>query len=283
MTSKTEAGLVEAHVDTSRQRIIPAKPCTVYDWLIGPDENGETKLRSISHRYIGSLHELTCQWAAMKHDLSLDSTQLPRYVETMSDTLRLSTNATAFAVQFRPSGNEDVPYQKNLFLVANVADSLYYRRLKTVYTSFDQRSSLSVRGLRTLEVPGATQTYIWVEVEDRSVARETVSQDSLPASEYRQWFGYVFAYDRIRGLRYLLDGVVPIRVEDIRAGETVGVMQWDVSIPEPGIMEVVPRTHWGQDLPPRPRGWLGAHVIDSSAVADTSAYRYLLDRKSTCC
>lgn len=280
----------DIHPDTSKLGAIPATPCTIYDWFVEPTDNDRAKMRSFSPRYISSLHEMTCQRAVMTQRLlvSFDSTLLPRYrVEVMSDTLRLAEDAFAYAVQLHPTPTERQRMEKTMYLVANMADSLYYRRLRSKDATAERQQQFSIRGLRTLNIPGAKRTYIWLELESLSRSRQLVPHpeaarmDSVPAKAFREWQGYVFSYDEAQGLRYPLDGVVPIRGERIRAGDIVAFEQWDVSFPEPGIMMVDVRDRKGEVLKDSPYfaapEWLGPHVIDREAVADSSVYRYLLE------
>jgi hypothetical protein len=275
--------------DTSRLGAIPATPCTIYDWFVESTENEKAKMQAFSPRYIGSLHEISCQRTVMTQGLSVsfDSTHLPRYyVEVMSDTLRLEEDAFAYAVQLRPTPTERQRMKKTMYLVANMSDSLYYRRLRSKHVTAERQQQFSIRGLRALNIPGAKRTYIWLELESLSQSRQlvphpTTPTDSVPATAFREWQGYVFNYDATQGLQYLLDGVVPIRGEKVRAGKTVAFEQWDVSFPEPGIMTVSVRARQGEVLKDSPYfaspDWLGPHVIDREAVSDSSRYRYLLE------
>ncbi len=89
----------------------------------------------------------------------------------------------------------------------------------------------------------------------------------------------MLSYDRERGVRYLRGSVV--RREVRHDGAFYGAAQLDVSVPEPGIMEVSERVRRGADVT---KGygwydWMGTYVIDSSAVSDSSRYRYLLEEQ----
>ena len=212
----------------------------------------------------------------MTQELSVDSTRLPRYVEVMSDTLRLAEDAFAYAVQLRPPFDDRYRVNKTLYFVTTIADSLYYRRLQSFGISRSS-PSMTIRGLRRLDVPHAQATYLWVETEKRHTSARG---DTLPTTRV-EWRGHVLTYDPSRGVRYL--SKVPIREEKIRDGETVAFEQWDVSFPEPGIMMVGVRERKGEVskgspyfAPPE---WLGPNLIDREAVSDSSRYRYLLEEQ----
>jgi len=194
----------------------------------------------------------------------------------MSDTLRMAEDAFAYAVQLRPPFDDRYRVNKTLYFVTTIADSLYYRRLQSFGISRSS-PSMTIRGLRRLDVPHAQATYLWVETEKRHTSTRG---DTLPTTRV-EWRGHVLTYDPSRGVRYL--SKVPIREEKIRDGETVAFEQWDVSFPEPGIMMVGVRERKGEVLEGSPYfaapEWLGPNLIDREAVSDSSRYRYLLEEQ----
>ena len=269
-SSSTSSSIV---TDTIQLNRIAVASCLEYE---GFQEHGaEYRPYEPSIGYVQSPHELTCRWAASQ-DLSIDSIRLPHYVEVMSDTLRLAEDAFAYAVQLRPPFDDRYRVNKTLYFVTTIADSLYYRRLQSFGISRSS-PSMTIRGLRRLDVPHAQATYLWVKTEKRHTSTRG---DTLPTTRV-EWRGHVLTYDPSRGVRYL--SKVPIREEKIRDGETVAFEQWDVSFPEPGIMMVGVRERKGEVskgspyfAPPE---WLGPNLIDREAVSDSSRYRYLLEEQ----
>ncbi len=255
---------------------ICTRSCSSYTWFQKrkPSAWEDRSYRTPGTGHVSSVHELVCDWAASNRGLSLDSTRLPRYVEGMSDTLRLAEDAFAYAVHLRPPTDAPPHIPTTLYVVAQVGDSLYYRDLIDTDPRRN-RSVGSIRALRLLEVPGSNAQYFWVET--KRVATST--SDSLTRTVER-WYGNVLTYDRERGVRYLRGSVV--RREVRHDGAVHGAAQLDVSIPEPGIMEVGERLRRGADVT---KGygwydWMGVYVIDSSAVSDSSRYRYLLEEQA---
>jgi len=220
-------------------------------------------------------------WAAYQRGLSLDSTRLPKYVQPTGDSLRLGKDILAYGVKMTPADPERLD-PNDLYLVAEVADSLFYRRVGDArpYKN-DSPSTVRIRAMRLIDVPGAESQYFWVEVET-----QTVSKEKSSTSIETDWDGHIFTYDRRRGMRYLHHA--PVREELKKDGELVGAQQWDVSVPEPGIMKVEPRLRRGKVRPGRGnvrlanRNWLGKHVIDPTVspkreVRDDFNNRFVID------
>ena len=260
-----------AGADTTRPTPIEERPCVAYDWFDAPEDGWKSLSSSpLPGTHYASLHELTCKWAAYQNGLSLDSTRLPKYVQPTGDTLRLNGHPFAYGVKMRPVDPDRID-KSNLYLVADVADSLFYREIGNAYPfQQDDPSTVSIRAVRPIEVPGAESQYLWVEIEERHLDAK-----GSPTGTYTRWRGHIFAYDRRRGMRYLHRA--PVRVERMRGGKLVGAEQWDVSVPEPGIMLVEPRLKRGKvgehtieeggvTLGP-PQHWIGRHVIDPTATS----------------
>ena len=262
-SSNTSSSVV---ADTIQPNRIAVASCLEYE---GFQEHGvEYRPYKPSMGYVQSPHELACRWAASQ-DLSIDSTRLPRYVEVMSDTLRLAEDAFAYVVRMTPT--EDAPSYSphHIYFVANIADSLYYRDFGKVRRSGPSPHRTWIRSMRTFDVSNAASQYIWVETGSRLAH----SNDSTTITE--RWKGNILTYDTRRGIRYLKN--TPIRAERIVNGETVGMEQWDIAVPEPGIMEVSVRERRGERVVLAPLEWLGPHIIDPEAVSDSSQYRYMLE------
>ena len=256
----------------TRDTLIASEPCRIHP-AYRNRADAYVPYKPVLDGTAASLHDLVCRWA-VDEDLSIDSTRLPSYVRVMSDTLRLAEDAFAYAVHLRPPADAPPHIPTTLYVVAQVGDSLYYRDLIDTDPRRN-RSVGSIRALRLLEVPGSNAQYFWVET--KRVATST--SDRLTRTVER-WYGNVLTYDRERGVRYLRGSVV--RREVRHDGAVHGAAQLDVSIPEPGIMEVGERLRRGADVT---KGygwydWMGVYVIDSSAVSDSSRYRYLLEEQA---
>jgi len=164
----------------------------------------------------------------------------------------------------------------DLYLVAEVGDSLFYSEVQRAHEGGNPES-LQVRSIRPIEVEGAESQYIWYE------HAEITRGDKDPSSIYEVWEGHIFAHDEQRGMRRLHKA--PVRAEARKGDEVLGVTQWDVSVPEPGIMKIEPRLEKGGDVSLAPREWLGKHMIDRSATSkrevdlprDASNRTFLID------
>lgn len=245
---------------------IEDKSCNSYGWF--RDQTREywksEDYGPLPGTYVASLHELTCKWAAYQRGLSFGSTRLPKYVRPMGDSLQLGEEVLAYGVKMVELG-ASLP-NNELYFVAEVADSLFYREIQEERPG-RRPSKISVRALRELGVPGAESQYIWFETN-------YYGEDEIDGVKWttRRWRGYVFTYDKRRGMRYLQH--VPIRLEREKEGQFHGVRQLDVSIPEPGVMVVKERLQRGAKVT-RGMGWhqwLGPHVIDTSAT-DNESFR----------
>lgn len=220
---------------------IPVRPCeTRTTSQNSEEENGDSSEKTEDK--ISSLHELTCRWA-IANDLRTDSTRLPKYVRPTGDTLRLSDEALIYLVEMdSPFEDRGDTYFEDEYLVGEVGDSLFYE------------GYVSVRGMWEVEVPGTDTRYIWLEsVRSNSDSTEVT------------WWGRIFTYDRQRGIQYAARA--PVRFEMFEDGESIGHVQVDVSIPEPGIMKI----EWREvELPTRLatrsnfHNWIGPHVIDTT-------------------
>jgi len=165
---------------------------------------------------------------------------------------------------------------KELIFVAEVGDSLFYTDFARSHVDGNPES-LQVRSIRPIDVDSTPTQYIWYEYA------EITRGDKDPTSVYEQWIGRILAYDPRRGMRSLHKA--PVRAEARKGDEVLGVKQWDVSVPEPGIMRIQPRLEKGGDVSLAPRGWLGKHVIDRSATSkrevdlprDASNRTFLID------
>ena len=200
----------------------------------------------------------------MGNELSIDSTQLPKYVRPVGDSLRLGDATLAYSVKMTEAG-DDAPL-KALYFVAEVADSLYYREVDTHYPDPEYRKSWQIRALRPLDVSGATSQYIWFEYS--SVAEGTKNGEQYVSET---WRGHVYTYDRRRGVRFLQWS--PIRYEERIGGRLHGVRQLDVRFPRAGVMEVEERLQKGAQVT-RGRGWqhrLGRHIIDPDVIEQEHA------------
>ena len=254
--------------DTTSPNPIQEWSCREYDWFDAP-ENGWESLSSSSlpGAHYTSLHELTCMWAAYQRGLSLDSTRLPKYVQPTGDSLRLGKDILAYGVKMSPADPERTE-QSELYLVAEVADSLFYEKIGDARPyKDDSPSTVRIRAMRLIDVPGGESQYFWAEVET-----QTVSKGRSPTEIHTRWHGHIFTYDHPRGMRHLERA--PVREELRRSGKLVGAEQWDVSVPEPGIMKVSPRLKRGKvgaegvgdRVSVGPREWLGKHVIDKTVT-----------------
>ncbi|PQJ35331.1 hypothetical protein BSZ35_12610 [Salinibacter sp. 10B] len=188
----------------------------------------------------------------------------------MGDSLRLSEDAVTYGVKMRPADPDPLD-KSNLYLVAEVVDSLFFSDIGKARPYQDESpSTVSIRAMRPIDVPGADSQYLWVEIEERHL-----DEEGSPTGVYTRWRGHIFAYDRRRGMRHLHRA--PVRVERTRGEKLIGAEQWDVSVPEPGIMLVEPRSKRGKvwentideggvSLGP-PQHWIGRHVIDPTATS----------------
>jgi len=252
--------------DTTDRPPIPLEPCTKYEWFLPSEGDGKPKIRTIQSRYIESLHALTCQWATMTQELSLDSTQLPKYARPTGDTLQLEDGPMAYAVEMVQLRKEPTSTPHELYFVAEVGDSLYYKEVEKAapHHGGPFSSHLRVRSLRPLDVPKAESQYIWFEY-----ARFGEKEQTGDLVTWEHWKAHIFTYDRHRGFRHLQ--WVPIRREERTNGELIGAKQWDASMPEAGYMRVEKRLEKGKDLTLEPpEHWLGLHVIDSTAAGTGS-------------
>lgn len=254
--------------------LIEEKACTSYGWFLANKGNWESEgyPGGLGTDNLGSLHELTCKWAGYQHSLSMDSTQLPRYIRATGDSLRVG-NALVYSVRMSIPKDPDFI---DLYLVAEVGDSLFYSEIQRAHEGGNPES-LQVRSIRPIDVDSASTQYIWYEYA------EITRGDKDPTSVYEQWIGRILTYDPRRGMRSLTKA--PVRAEARKGDEVLGVKQWDVSVPEPGIMRIQPRLEKGGDVSLAPRGWLGKHVIDRSATSkrevdlprDASNRTFLID------
>ncbi|PQJ33965.1 hypothetical protein BSZ35_04480 [Salinibacter sp. 10B] len=244
----TEA--VAPRPDTSQP--IPVRACNVDTSYRdgGLYKNEITRNYAFMGDYVASsLHELTCRWA-QSYGHSTDPARLPEYVQPTGDSLRLSENALLYIVRMAsPNGENSTAY-----LIAEVGDSLSYTH---TYTGKE------LRALREVEVQDTETRYIWLEA---------VRSDVDSSKKEIRWRGHIFTYDRERGIQYAARA--PVRFELFEDGESIGHVQVDVSIPEPGIMQI----EWREtELPPRLgtqsnfRKWIGAYVIDSTETRKQSA------------
>jgi len=253
---------------------IEEKACTSYEWFRTQTKEywRSEDYGSLFRTHTGSLHELTCRWAAYRRGLSFDSTRLPKYVQPVGDSLRMG-DFLAYSVKMTAPETLDF---KELIFVAEVGDSLFYTDFARSHVDGNPES-LQVRSIRPIDVDSTPTQYIWYEYA------EITRGDKDPTSVYEQWIGRILAYDPRRGMRSLHKA--PVRAEARKGDEVLGVKQWDVSVPEPGIMRIQPRLEKGGDVSLAPRGWLGKHVIDRSATSkrevdlprDASNRTFLID------
>jgi hypothetical protein len=264
---KASETVSEAHppvaTDTVAPAPIKAKPCNSYTWFQANAGNWESEGYTTGiGGTLSSLHELTCKWAAYQRGLNLDSTRLPEYVRPLGDSLRLPGGALAYNVRMTDSTQSDS--YNVLYFVAEVEDSLFYRRVDEQYYNPDAEQSWQIRALRSLDVPKASAQYVWLEYNSIAVNREDGDRH---VSE--SWTGHIYTYDDGRGFRFLQ--WAPIRSEIRKNGKLIGAKQWDVSVPEAGYMRVEKRLEKGKDLTLEPpEHWLGLHVIDSTAAGTGS-------------
>lgn len=256
--------------DTISPRPIEARSCQVYDWFDAP-ENGWESLSSsaLPGTHYASLHELTCKWAAYQHELSLDSTRLPKYVRPIGDSLRLAEDALAYSVNMKEVGNSSP--KNSLFFVAEVGDSLFYHQIDDYYENnidryydttgeADPKQFWRIRALRPLDVSGSQSQYLWFEFAHLT---EGTKNGNHYSSE--RWTGHIYTYDERQGIRHL--HMAPIRSATRKNGSIVRAKQWDVSVPKPGIMLIEPRLEKGDDPTlESPRRWVGRHVIDPAVT-----------------
>ena len=245
--------------DTTSPSPIEARSCRTYDWFDAPENGWESESYvSLPGSHYASLHELTCKWAAYQYELSLDATRLPKYVRSVGDSLRLGEGTFAYAVEMIEKG--DSAPGKDLYFIGETGDSLYYHEVHHQQYSAKTEQWRKIRALRPLDVPGAEAQYLWFEYETGS-KRNVDGSISASAS----WRGHIYTYDSRRGFRHLQ--WAPIRSEVRKDGQVTGATQWDISVPEPGIMLIEPRLEKGEGtkLEP-PRHWIGRHVIDKTAT-----------------
>lgn len=246
--------------DTTRPAPIALKPCSVHATYRNR-EKAFLPYEPVRDDVVPSLHEFTCRWA-VGNDLSIDSTRLPKYVRPTGDSLRLGKDALAYAVQMRQRKEPPTSAQNTLYFVAEVGDSLYYKKIADSRPHSTAPTTVEVRSLRPLDVPKAETQYIWFEHEKAGVFRN----DSTMRRE--EWRAHVFTYDRPRGIRYLQ--WTPIRYAEWKNDSLVGARQLDVRFPEAGLMEVEERFQRGAKVT-RGMGWrhrIGMGVIDSTAIDD---------------
>ena len=250
-------------MDTTSPGPIAARSCRTYDWFDAPRDGWKSLGSSpLPGTHYASLHELTCKWAAYQRGLSLDSTRLPTYVRPTGDSLRLGDDALAYAVKMLQRRDPPTSIPNTLYFVAEVGDSLYYKKIADSRPQSTAPTTVEVRSLRPLDVPKAETQYIWFEHEKSSVFRN----DSTMRRE--EWRAHVFTYDRPRGIRYLQ--WAPIRYAEWKSDSLVGARQLDVRFPEAGLMEVEERFQRGARVT-RGMGWrhrIGMGVIDSTAFDD---------------
>jgi len=269
-TSRVRLVAAVQKTDTTENSPIPIKSCTGYEWFIEPKEEDEKpKIEYINHRYIGSLHAFTCQWAVMTQTLSVDSTQLPKYVQPIGDSLRLAENVLAYSVNMKEVG--DSSPKNSLFFVAEVGDSLFYHQIDDYYENnidqyydttgeADPKQSWRIRALRPLDVSGSQSQYLWFEFAHLT---EGTKNGNHYSSE--RWTGHIYTYDERQGIRHL--HMAPIRSVTRKNGSIVRAKQWDVSVPKPGIMLIEPRLEKGDDPTlESPQRWVGRHVIDPAVT-----------------
>lgn len=242
--------------DTTRPGPIAVKPCSVHATYRNR-EKAFLPYEPVRDDVVPSLHEFTCRWA-VGNDLSIDSTRLPKYVRPIGDSLRLGNEVFAYSVKMMEAGKE-APMNA-LYFVAEIGDSLYYHEIDEHYHNPDSKQFWTIRSLRPLDVSGATSQYVWYEYN-------STTEGTKNGHWYRSesWTGHIYTYDEKRGFRYLQ--WAPIRSAVWKDGELVGAKQWDISVPEAGVMLVEPRLQKGKDMTLEPpEHWLGQHVIDSQAT-----------------
>lgn len=269
-------------LDTLSATLIAERRCDTYRWF--EDLNRQKWDESVDvyrggtldSGVVSSLHELTCMWAAYRPALSLAPADVARYVRSIGDSLRPDRNAFLTAVQMIPPDHSlrTRTLRRTVYIVAQNQDSLQYWRTNrgNPYRKPPKYASIKTRALRSIDVTGADEQYLWLELEE---TRGTCAKDD--AWEVVEWVGYIYSYDKPRGFRHLGGSV--IRVQESENGRLVGAEQWDVSVPEPGVMNVEVREQWGDVLlfPKNRSKVLGSFIIDSTAVADTSEYHFLLE------
>lgn len=244
--------------DTTRPPPIEAKPCSVHATYLNREEIGPP-YRPARQEVVPSLHEFTCRWA-VGNELSIDSTQLPKYVRPVGDSLRLADDALAYGVTMIPRKEGPTHDPSVLYFVSEVGDSLYYKEIERARPLAFSPSRVHVRSLRPLEVSKAKAQYIWLE---HALIRESRADSTVTLVE---WRANVFTYDGRRGVRHLK--MVPIRYEERKGERVLGVRQLDVRLPQAGIMEVEERLQKGAHVT-KGMDWhhrLGRHVIDPKAA-----------------
>jgi hypothetical protein len=179
---------------------------------------------------------------------------LPKYVRPVGDSLRIA-DLLAYSVKMAAPKKLDF---KELIFVAEVGDSLFYTDFSRAHVDGNPES-LQVRSIRPIDVDSASTQYVWYEYA------EITRGDEDTTSVYERWIGRILAYDPRRGMRSLHKA--PVRAEARKGGKVLGVTQWDVSMPEPGIMKIEKRLKKGGDVSLAPREWLGRHVVDRSATS----------------
>jgi hypothetical protein len=198
----------------------------------------------------------------MTQKLSLDSTRLPKYVRPIGDSLRLPGSVLAYSVEMVQQKEYPSVDRRTLYFVAEVGDSLYYDGITKAAPYSPNPSSLSVRSLRPLDVPGAESQYIWLEYakSGKDTREETVSV-------WERWTANIFTYDPNRGMRQSHGRSDSDRDEE--GGRLHGVRQLDIRIPKAGIIEVTERLQCGANIT-KGMGWhrvFGKHIIDSTAYS----------------
>lgn len=246
--------------DTTRPPSIEAKPCSVHATYRNR-EQAFLPYRPVRQDVVPSLHEFTCRWA-VGNNLSLDPQRLPEYVRPVGDSLELEDGTLVYAVEMVELKEKPSSTLHKLYFVADVRDSLYYQEIDHAAPHHPGTyfSRLRVRSVRPLEVPKAETQYIWFEY-----AKLGEKEKNNGLASWEEWKAHIFTYDRSRGFRHLQ--WTPIRKEVQQNGKLIGAKQWDVSVPEAGVMLIEPRLQKGKDLTLEPpEHWIGTHVIDSSAT-----------------
>lgn len=235
--------------DTNRTSPIPIESCRKYG-----DFREKRKLTSGN---VGSLHELTCRWAAQE-ELSINPRTLPSYIQTSTDSLQLDENMLAYGVGMRPLRDSSEGIYCPVYFVAETDDSLFHYEVQNFETKNRYRVQRSMRALRPIEVPAASAQYIWFEVGVTSIDQEDRSRGE-------SWTGHILTYDAKQGVRYL--SRTPVRSEVYKPnGELQSLYQLDVSVPEPGLMKIEKRTYKGKTRTVNWNTQIGLHVIDSVAT-----------------
>jgi len=215
----------------------------------------EGKLRSIK--------ELACMWVDSKN-INVGQKKVSDYLKLHEDSICLGKGVKVYAAKTIPAGEgEGVIY----FLQKN-KENIYYKEVgKFKPNGKRYKEEAYLRSIRKIDVKGAKSEYIWFEIGKRAVSVEK------PQTVTIRWSGDIFAYDDVRGMRHLHSA--PVRVKKTRGGKLVGLEQWDVSVPKPGIILVERRIKKGKvgrrtvregGVMLGPREWLGRHVIDTTVT-----------------